>query len=123
MHNMQQAAILVVDDDESIAFMLKMLLEHRGYTVIVNQDAKDLQTIINKNNIGLIILDMLISGVKGTNVCMELKNNDATKHIPVMMMTALPGIEKQCAEAGANDFIAKPFEIDLLLAKVKAFIK
>lgn len=119
---MPRPSILVVDDDESIGFMLKMMLEHKGYTVIVNQDAKNLEAIIAAGNIGLVILDMLISGVKGTDVCAQLKADAATKHIPVIMMTALPGVEKQCAEAGADDFLAKPFEMDVLLTKVRSFI-
>jgi DNA-binding response OmpR family regulator len=120
---MLQAAILVVDDDESIGIMLKMMLEHKGYRVIVNQDALNLTELIAANNIGLILLDMLINGVKGTDVCISLKNDPAVNHIPIMMMTALPDAEKQCGEAGADDFIAKPFEMDVLLGKVAAFIK
>jgi DNA-binding response OmpR family regulator len=116
-------AILVVDDDESIGTMLRMMLEHEGYAVIVNQDALNLQQLLATVNVGLVILDLLINGVKGTDVCVELKVNEATSNIPILMMTALPGVEQQCYEAGADDFIAKPFEMDVLLAKIAAFMQ
>lgn len=120
---MQQShAILVVDDDESIGFMLKLMLEHKGFIVIVSNHALNLEKIIAANNISLIILDMLIADIKGTDVCAALKSNPATASIPIIMMTALPGIEKICEEAGADDFIAKPFEMDTFLAKIKSFI-
>jgi DNA-binding response OmpR family regulator len=115
-------AILVVDDDESIGFMLKLMLEHKGFLVTVAQRAENLEDIIAANNIALIILDMLIADLKGTDVCMALKSNPATAAIPVIMMTALPGIEKICQEAGADDFIAKPFEMDTFLSKIDSFI-
>jgi DNA-binding response OmpR family regulator len=115
-------AILVVDDDESIGFMLKLMLEHKGFSVTVAERAENLEQLITANKISLVILDMLIADVKGTDVCAELKSKPATAHLPVIMMTALPGIEKECQEAGADDFIAKPFEMDTFLAKINSFI-
>lgn len=119
---MPQPSILVVDDDESIGFMIKMMLEHKGFSVIVKQDALQLKELIQSSNIGLIILDMLINGIKGTDICTQLKADAETNHIPVMMMTALPDIEQICKDAGADDFIAKPFEMDVFISKVKGFI-
>lgn len=115
-------AILVVDDDESIGFMLKLMLEHKGFFVVLAERAVNLSQIIEANNISLIILDMLIADIKGTDLCAELKKNLATAHIPIIMMTALPGIEKECEEAGADEFIAKPFEMDAFLAKINSLI-
>jgi len=119
---MLQPAILVVDDDESIGTMLKMMLEHKGFKVTVNQDALNLDELIAADPVDLVLLDLLINSIKGTDVCARLKSSDATRHIPIIMMTALPGVEKQCFEAGANDFIAKPFEMEMLLDKVKAHL-
>lgn len=119
----QKTAILVVDDDESVGFMIKMMLEYKGYTVVIAQTAENLEEIIVQNNIGLIILDMLIANVKGTDVCMALKSNPATANIPAIMMTALPDIEKICKDAGADDFISKPFEMTAFIEKINSFIK
>ncbi len=118
----QKHTILVVDDDESIGFMLKLMLEHKGFTVMLSERAVNLEEIILTNNIALIVLDMLIADVKGTDVCKALKSSTAIAAIPIIMMTALPGVEKECQEAGANEFIAKPFEMDAFLAKINCLI-
>ncbi len=69
------------------------------------------------------MLDMLISGVNGTDVCARLRQNEATSDIPVLMMSALHDAGTKCRNAGANDFIAKPFEMEDLIAKINGILK
>lgn len=71
----------------------------------------------------VIILDLLLSGKDGRHICLELKNVPLLKSIPVIMMSAHPGANISAKKAGANDFIAKPFEIDNLLETIKNFTK
>jgi DNA-binding response OmpR family regulator len=115
-------SILVVDDDQEIGFMLKLMLEHRGYAVTVLERAENLPDLIVQNNFNLVILDMLIAGVKGTDVCAQLKSDPRIAHIPIMMITALPDSEKICSAAGANDFLSKPFEMVEMVAKINLLI-
>ena len=115
--------ILVVDDDEEIGIMLKMILEYNEFEVTVMQRAENTEAVAKELDADLIILDMLIAGIKGSDVCKQLKANYATKNIPVIMITALPEIEQICKDAGADDFLAKPFDIDSLLNKVNQFCK
>ena len=116
---MQRAVtILVVDDDEEIGFMLKMMLEHKGFSVIVSQRVEPVEDILKKNQIDLVILDMLIAGEMGTDLCLRLKNNPATSYLPVLMITALPDAWKICAAAGADDFLSKPFEMEEIISKI-----
>jgi DNA-binding response OmpR family regulator len=110
--------ILVVDDDQEIGYMLKLILEHRGFSVSVQERAENLEELILKNKFVLIILDMLIAGTKGTDVCTLLKSNPKIKSIPILMITALPDSEKICLGAGADGFLAKPFEIKDLISKI-----
>ena len=63
---------------------------------------------------------MLISGVNGTDVCAAIRKNEATTNTPVIMMSALHDAGPKCKKAGANDFIAKPFEMELLIGKINA---
>ena len=112
------ATILIVDDEEEIGFMLKMMLEHKGFAVIVTNRAEPVEEILKNNQVDLVVLDMLIAGVKGTDVCASLKENAATAHIPVLMITALPDAESVCRLAGADDFVSKPFEMAEILFKV-----
>jgi len=110
--------ILVVDDDLELGIMLKILLEHKGFFVIILNRADQVTETLNNNNVHVIILDMLIGGIKGYEVCAQLKNNPATAHYPVMIMTAMPDAEAICRQAGANEFIAKPFEMDHIISKI-----
>ena len=118
----QLPLILVVDDDDEIGMMLKVMLEHKEFSVIVCRRAAQIEEILKNNEVNLIILDMLIAGVKGTDVCTGLKNNKSFAHLPVMIITALPDAETLCRSAGADDFLAKPFEMDHMLLKINSLI-
>jgi len=70
--------ILVLDDDPDIGTMIKMMLEYKGYTVTVSDRAIQAKEALRSNNIDLIIMDMLLSGVNGTDLCTDLKKNSST---------------------------------------------
>lgn len=114
----KKAKILVVDDDSGIGEMLKTLLEFYDYEVLVTEQPEETDEIIINKNIDLVMLDMLISGVNGTDVCARLRQTEATAHVPILMMSALHDAGEKCKRAGANDFIAKPFEMDELIVKI-----
>jgi DNA-binding response OmpR family regulator len=118
----KKISILIVDDDQEIGFMVKLMLEHKGFSVVVSERDEQLEKIITDNSVDVIILDMLIAGVKGSDVCARLKSNPSFSHIPVIMSTALPDAEEICSQAGANDFLAKPFEMSDLISKITALI-
>lgn len=115
--------VLVVDDDSGIGEMLKTLLEFYGYQVTVTEKPEETEKLIQQENIDLVMLDMLISGVNGTDVCSSLRKNPKTADTPVLMMSALHDAGEKCRIAGANDFIAKPFEMDDLIAKIGNVLK
>lgn len=115
----ENSKILVVDDDSGIGEMLKTLLEFYGYDVTVTEKPDETERLIIEKDIDLVMLDMLISGVNGTDVCARLRNNKETENIPVLMMSALHDAGVKCKKAGADDFIAKPFEMDDLISKIK----
>jgi len=114
--------ILVVDDDSGIGEMLKVLLELNGYSVSVTEKPDEAEALIAQKDIDLVLLDKLISGVNGTEVCARLKNNQDTAEVPILMMSALHEAGEKCRDAGANDFIAKPFEMEDLLHKIEELI-
>ena len=119
---MEKKKILVVDDDSGIGEMLKTLLEFYDYDVSVTERPEETEALIIQNDIDLVMLDMLISGVNGTDVCARLRKNPETKDTPVLMMSALHDAGPKCREAGANDFIAKPFEMDDLAVKIQEIL-
>lgn len=118
----ENTKILVVDDDSGIGEMLKTLLEFYGFEVFVTEKPLETETLILKHNIDLVLLDMLISGVNGTDVCTSIRENDQTAETPVLMMSALHDAGPKCKNAGANDFIAKPFEMDELITRIKEIL-
>jgi DNA-binding response OmpR family regulator len=117
------ANILVVDDDPDIGIMLKMMLEFKGYDVTLLNRADKTYEILDNNNIDLVILDMLIAGDNGTDVCAAIRKVESATELPVMMISALPDARQSCLQAGANEFLSKPFEMQDLLGKVKELIE
>jgi len=110
--------ILIVDDDSGIRDIFKIIFERAGYDVDLKEDAADLL----KNNFfvpDLFLIDKLLSGVDGLDICRYLKAHHKTAHIPVVMVSASPDIATQSLKAGADDFIEKPFDLNYLLQVVE----
>ena len=116
----QIKTILVVDDDPDILDALQFMLEDAGYNVTTTEKGEYAENLHDTNG-GLpdmIILDVLLSGKDGRLICQKLKSQEETKHIPIIMMSAHYNASQSVATIGANDFLAKPFEADELLAKI-----
>ncbi|MEO6455231.1 MAG: response regulator [Ginsengibacter sp.] len=110
--------ILVVDDDLDILVVMEILLSMKGFEVDVTAKWENTFDKIESFKPDLILLDVLISGNDGRTLCKELKSKPDTKHIPVIMFSAHPSAAATIDEYGADDFIAKPFDVNDLLAKV-----
>ena len=110
--------ILIVEDDESILDVLRIILNNAGYKTILYSDGRDVME--GRFEIpDLFLLDKQLSGIDGLDICKHLKENPRTKDIPVIMVSANPHISTLSFEAGADDYIEKPFTIELLLRKVR----
>lgn len=118
----KQKKILVVDDEPDILEFLQELLEGEGYTVAITDKAEYVEKLHHSGLPGLILIDVLLSGKDGREIVKHLKNQEETSHIPVIMFSAHPGAEKSARASGADDFVAKPFEIDEVLAKIAKHI-
>ena len=112
------AKILVVDDDPDILVVMEILLNMKGFTPEVTSKWETIFDKIEAFKPDLIVLDVLISGNDGRTICKQLKSQEGTKHIPVIMFSAHPGAATTIADYGADDFIAKPFEVDDLITKI-----
>ena len=113
--------ILVADDNPAILDALRIMLEEEGYEVETTVDGAKAQNI-KKPLPDLLLLDIWMSGIDGRNICKLLKSADATKHVPIIMVSATQDTEQIAKDAGADDFISKPFQMDNLLAVVKKYI-
>ena len=115
--------ILVVDDDIDILSVMEILLSMKGFDVEVTSKGENTLPKIESFKPDLILLDVLISGYDGRTICKQLKSNKSTCHIPVIMFSAHPGAAATIAEYGADDFIAKPFDVNNLMQKVNTQLK
>ena len=114
----QKQSILVVDDDPDILDFLHDLLELEGYRVAVSMKGEYLETLPNGDLPGLILLDMHLSGRDGREIVKHLKKQEETKLIPIIMISAHPSAEETTRQAGADAFLEKPFQIEVLLEMV-----
>lgn len=110
--------ILIVDDEPDILEFLRLLLEDEGYTVFIIDKAEQIEKPLSGGLPDLILLDVLLSGKDGREIVKHLKSEERTRQIPVIMFSAHPKAERTALEAGADDFVAKPFEIDTMLDKI-----
>lgn len=116
------AKILVIDDTEDIGIMLKMMLTFKGYDVIVLDTTEGVLEIIREQNIDLVIMDLYLSGVIGIDICTAIKNDPAIQSTPLIMMSAHPDAKTTCLQAGANDFIFKPFDLEEMLSSISKLL-
>jgi DNA-binding response OmpR family regulator len=113
--------ILIMDDDPAIVDAMRIMLEHTGYEPVVFTNGNDL--LKDRYEMpDLFILDKQLSGVSGLDICRYLKKQPASKNIPIIIFSASPHIEKMALNAGAEDFIEKPFRMKDLLEKIERLL-
>ena len=102
--------ILVADDDAGIVDVMQIVLEDEGFEVIATMNGSNIFKLCEQKP-DLIFLDIWMSGMDGNIICRQLKADEKLKHIPVIMFSANRDIKQIAFESGADDFLAKPFEI------------
>ncbi|AND85117.1 response regulator [Clostridium tyrobutyricum] len=122
---MSQDKILIVDDEEHICELIKFNLENNGYKTIISHNGVDAISKVEKDMPNLILLDLMLPGMDGYDVCKEIKRNPNLFSIPIIMITAKgEEFDKVLGlELGADDYVTKPFSVRELLARVKAVLR
>ena len=120
-----QRRILVVEDEQPIREMLSFILDQHGYQAVEAGDIDSAQAQLREPYPELILLDWMLPGGSGVALCKQLKRDEATRQIPVIMLTARGEEEDKVRglEAGADDYVTKPFSPKELMARVKAVIR
>jgi two-component system response regulator MprA len=114
--------ILIIEDDEGIVRVLRRALSYEGYTVDTALDGENGLHIARDHHPDLVILDLMLPGMDGIEVCQRLRT---TGNIPILMLTAKDALQDrvQGLDAGADDYMTKPFELDELLARIRALLR
>ena len=119
---MGNGKILIVDDDKNICKLIEVYLNHEGYETVCCHDGSAALDIVKEGNYDLVLLDLMIPIINGSEVCRIIK---AEMDIPIIMVTARDLVDDKVNgfNAGADDYIVKPFEPKELVARVKARLK
>jgi two-component system phosphate regulon response regulator PhoB len=115
-----QKYIQVVEDDEDIRFCVQYVLEDADFYVETFEDAASFNNRLRRDNVDLIILDVMLPDGNGIDICKNIKADFHTNDIPVVIMSAHANPNVILQNACANDFICKPFDIDYFLERVKS---
>jgi PAS domain S-box-containing protein len=118
------ASLLIVDDQEANVSLLEQMLREDGYTrVSSTMDPHEVCALHRKNSYDLILLDLQMPGMDGFQVMESLKTNDADSYLPVLVITAQPGHKLRALQAGARDFVGKPFDLVEVRTRIRNILE
>lgn len=118
-----ERVIQIVEDDADIRFIVEYVLEDASYTVETFENAKAFLNRSNKENVALVILDVMLPDGSGIDLSKTLKAGEDTRGIPVIIMSAHAPSDVAISEGAADGFIQKPFDIDHFVKQVRSFIR
>lgn len=114
--------VFILEDDPDLCMLMHTMLKYNGFQVHAIQNPALLANTISNFNPKLLLMDMLLSGSDGRDICRGLRKSEATKDLNIMMISAHPDAKATCLEAGANDFLFKPFDMEEFLAKINQLV-
>ncbi len=117
--------VLIVEDEENIVEFIKLGLRYEGFQVESCDNGIDGVTVAQRLLPSLVILDLMLPGIDGLEVCRRLRSNPTTRDVPVLMLTAKDDVRDKILglETGADDYLTKPFSFEVLLARIHAILR
>ncbi|VAW34564.1 hypothetical protein MNBD_CHLOROFLEXI01-4531 [hydrothermal vent metagenome] len=124
-NNMMQKKILIIDDEFPMRYLIEHQLKREGFTVTLAKDGKDGLTAVSRHKPDLVVLDVMMPGMDGFEVCQQLKSTPETSQIPVIFLTAseVKEYKTRAFAVGADDYLTKPFLAEELTAHISAVLK
>jgi DNA-binding response OmpR family regulator len=114
--------VLIIDDDPDVRTVMNVLMKKQGYEVETAVNREDALLKLEEFQPSVILLDVLLSGTDGRELCREIKENEEMKSIPVIMVSAHPSAAENIGHYGADDFISKPINTSSLLEKMDRLV-
>jgi CheY-like chemotaxis protein len=124
MDNAKNKTILIVEDEPQNRKLFRDVLQYRGYTVLEAMDGREGIALAREHFPDLILMDIQMPVMDGISATRALKQNEITRHITVVALTAnaMPGDKEKILEAGCHDYISKPFRLHEFLEKIKEYL-
>ncbi|RYU91213.1 response regulator [Mucilaginibacter terrigena] len=113
--------LLIVDDDAGVLDVMKEVFEYENFEVKTLQCTSDILNDVAAYNPDVVLIDYILTGINGGELCHQLKHHDKTAHMPVIMVSAYTNVLNSLGHYGYDSFIAKPFDINTLLAEVNKY--
>ena len=122
---MTLAKVMIVEDEDALVTLLTYNLEAEGYEVIATKSGDDAMLLIREEKPDLVVLDWMLPGLAGIEICRQIRAGNETRGIPVIMLTARgeEGDRLRGLSTGADDYMVKPFSVAELLARIKALLR
>jgi two-component system alkaline phosphatase synthesis response regulator PhoP len=122
---MERLNILVVDDEPDILELVTYNFKNEGFLGASALDGEEALKLIKKNQYDLVLLDLMLPGIQGVDLCRTIRSNPATERLPIIMLTAKSDESDRVLglEMGADDYISKPFSVRELIARVRAVLR
>lgn len=119
------AKVLIVEDEDALVTLLTYNLETEGYTVVPVRSGNDAMMVVDEERPDLVILDWMLPGLAGIEICRQIRARPDTKALPIIMLTARgeEGDRIRGLQTGADDYVVKPFSVSELVARVKALLR
>jgi DNA-binding response OmpR family regulator len=115
--------ILIIDDDQDILEITRDLLLYMGYTVTTLNEVSDIIAAMNTYNPDLVMVDYLLQEINGGELCAQIKRNEQTRHIPVILMSAHSRVVLSLGTYNCDELLEKPYDIHYLSARINHYLK
>lgn len=114
--------VLVLDDDEAVLEVLEAALQYANFDVRIADESSDILKDIEAFNPDVVLIDYLLRGINGGELCHQIKNNSKTAKLPVILISAYPRVLLSLGDYGCNAFMAKPFDLSDLIFQINSCI-
>ncbi len=121
--NNKKKIVLVADDDNDLLQLVKMQLQQAGFIVHLSLNGNGIVNMAVDDHPDVILLDIAMDGISGGDICKKLKTFDKTASIPVIMISANDNIETIATTCGANDYVRKPFNLQMIKEKISQLVQ